>query len=441
VTSPLYRDLLWNFVQVASEDGFLRCEYASEEEFFLASGRLNELESSPAVSVKPFQPPRGLSKMRSREGMEATGEAPRRSIRFRTPDSLGEVEAVGKALWQALREPELPKPSDSPMRVKISSTSFAITDLPWECLTDSTGAPLALQSHVRLARSVPVRYPLAPLSATPPLIVLVVMPNPKDERLLDPYREIAAVNVRLLGPGYKLHVMEEPSVERLRRMLSDVQPHIVHYIGHSGSSAGEGSLILHDSQSYTYWLRSDELAAMLPASVRLLCLSTCITAQNYDIRGLSRFAHAPPDVPLPSVVLNQLPLDVSQEHVVQAFWSQFYESLHAEQGNVTEAHHRARVAASNASPNPAWTSFSLVIRDGDGVGFHLDPDVKAERHTAELEAFFRSRLANALTLRSGSLPNDTFELFNAASRGHALDSHEALARVGGAALPKKPEPR
>ena len=104
---------------------------------------------------------------------------------------------IGQELWRALpsaaTEPlrtALADPAAHP-RVRICTSSNLINNLPWEWLSDGL-APRA-QWRLRVSRSLPVLVPTPPLTITPPLRLLVVITNPKDERLLNSWQETDAI--------------------------------------------------------------------------------------------------------------------------------------------------------------------------------------------------------------------------------------------------------
>jgi hypothetical protein len=283
-----------------------------------------------------------------------------------------------------------------PRRIKVSAAGTVFDELPWETLTDGIGNPLALRPGLRLVRTVPVRFAAPPLSVAGTARVLLVVTNPRDEKLLDANREIEAVYQRLTQAPYEVRVLENATSRALAEELHAFSPHILHYVGHSGVSSGEGNLILHGADGGTEWLCATDLSRMLPLTVRLLCLGTCFTAPNYDPTGLPRFADAPASQALPTCVLNRH--GVSPDGAsVRAFWGHFYETLAATGGDVTEAVQAGRLAAHGATPLADWASFSLVVRDDTAAGLRLQAGGLAEEDLgAQIRAQFASRFANQM---------------------------------------------
>ena len=346
----------------------------------------------------------------------------------------------GQILWDALpfeaTEPlrALPKNSPRPWRLKISCDSLDVADFPWEWISDGTDPPFALRTNMRIVRSVPVRYPLPPLTIARALRVLLVLTNQKNEQFLDPHREIAAVKDRLILPDYQLHILDKPTLDALSNELATTPPDIVHYIGHAGLNYGEGNLILHGNTNRAFGFQRRNWHRLLPSSVRLLCLSTCFTATNYQLLGLPRLAYAPATLSLPTVVANQFPV---QEESVRDFWYRFYDTLTNSGGNVNEAVHFARIWLQGHTTTSAdWTSFILVLRDRTGQPFRFHRGMEAvnsEIINTELQAQFATELANKLAEQLRDLPTTEGEVPRGLreqlgrEQARALDLHAKLA--------------
>jgi hypothetical protein len=329
-----------------------------------------------------------------------------------TPRPSDPARSLGVDMWwnlpEEIRKAILSGSDTNPQRVAILSRSCGIDDIPWEWLGTPQGELIAALPSVRFVRLVPKLYVLPPLTVSPPLSVLIVVTNPKDERWLNANEEIDIIREGLTNANhYRVEVLYEPKVEKLAAILSDFKPEIVHYVGHSGISGGLGNLILHDDADGTRWLPASEIAAMFPSSVRLVCLSTCVTQKNYQLGGLSKFAHCDSEISLPTTVVNQYALGKNGARV---FWREFYPALCDIQGDVVEAFHNARmkVLAEDQDPWWCWASFSLVIRDGTGQPFRVAAatDKPKERFAAELQAQWSARLANDLATRMRGLGDD-----------------------------------
>jgi hypothetical protein len=314
---------------------------------------------------------------------------------------------LGRQMWASLPA-ELQAPLFAatdvahPFRLRINSTGSGVDEIPWEWLTMNHQRSFALDPAVRLLRSVPVPYPEPPLTVEPPLRVLLMTTNPRDESLLQAWVELDAIRAGLNDGGYAIRVLDETTRDALVRALAD-EPHIVHYVGHAAVGQGSGYLILNDRSGGSLWLSAAELARLLPPSVRLLCLSTCFTAPNYNVAGLPRLGHAAADLHLPTALVNQYA--VTQEGA-RAFWRRFYPTLLETAGDAVEAAHRARLDTVQASPSTAdWASYSLILRDRIGRPFRFDDAGvnNADRFASEIQAQFSARLASELAMRVNEL--------------------------------------
>jgi hypothetical protein len=386
-----YREQIWSISQDRSSEGLLIAAFDHEQELF-ELGR--EGKTTRGFPIDLF----GL--------MDRTDRSIPRWTKHRI--STDDSRRDGTALWEALPPPfqshlKQSGPDDRALNLKISSEVPGVADLPWEWLFDGTDPPFALRSGVRLIRSVPARLPVPSLSISPPIRVLLLVPNPKDERLLDAWTEINTVTTRLHAPDYEFRILEEPSLDMISDVFANWFPNVMHYIGHGGLTYGEGNLIFHGAEGRSRWIGATELSSLLPSSVRLLCLSTPCTTRNYQVLGLSHLGRAQGLVGLPTTVANQYPVD---RDTVRTFWQAFYSTLTERAGNVNEATHAARVAAAGADPAFAdWGSFSLTIRDQTGVPFDLGParTDPARRRKAELSAQFATQMANDLAAQVDAL--------------------------------------
>ena len=212
---------------------------------------------------------------------------------------------VGKQLWGALPEPvtgdmkarlDAAKPS-SPVGLELQFGSARAGDLPWELLADDDG-PLALRPVYRIRRTIPTRVAALPLTVRLPLRVLVVFTNPGDQNVLNRRDELDTVAgatwsaPAMSGRSSKRHPSPRSGRDSGGSLTSSTT------IGHGGLNQGQGNLILQDERQMTVWLTPAQAAGMLPPTTRLICLSTCATRPNYQVRGLLRMAHAPASVAL-----------------------------------------------------------------------------------------------------------------------------------------------
>jgi CHAT domain len=328
---------------------------------------------------------------------------------------------AGRLLWEALPEPVTKELSSwlerlradwsasdvdrpvLPVCLELCFTSVLARDLPWELLRDD-GGPVALRPGFRLRRVVPASIAAPPLTVRPPLRVLVVFTNPNGERSSRP-PELTSLTGAVEESGCLCRVCEEATLAAVLDGLA-WEPHVVHYVGHAGMNHGQGNLILRDEHNMTVWLSPEKAAGLLPATTRLVCLSSRVTQPNQQIRALARMAQAPATVNLPTTVAPQFAIDHQSADV---FWREFYGTLVGTGGDAGYAVAHGRRMVANASPTHAdWASFALIVRNGTTRPFRLatadlglegTADEVARRHALDVRAQFAARMANDLGAR------------------------------------------
>lgn len=385
--TTMHREMLWD-VRPTEERGIYRVSrFDSEEDCFAADyGRSGG--SSYEVQLG-----------------ELLADQPNRPARRRFAQTATEAEFVGRSLFQRL-PPQLTAPltdaGGPPLRLKVCSEDPSVNDLPWEWLSDGAKPPLAVRDDVRFCRAVPMQVPPPALTIDFPLRILVVVTNPKDERLLHSWREIdALVGGLAQGREHRSEVLDRPTLDALRGKLESFQPHVVHYVGHAGIAQGQGHVILHDDDGRSCWISAAAISAALPVSTRLLCLSTCFTVPNYQLLGLPRIAQVPSSVPLPTAVSNQYAVG-EDGATVRAFWTAFYAGLVQRGRDVIEAVHDARKTVYREWPASAdWASFRLTVRDRTGRPFRVQPQRPAGDEVIEVTETMTQTATEAASRRRG----------------------------------------
>lgn len=332
----------------------------------------------------------------------------------RAAPTLAELREAGAVLWRRLPEALVAATRDRSGgggRLRVSSEISAVSDLPWEWLTDANGA-----RPWTTVRSIPVVVTPPPLTVQPPLRVLVFLTNPHENSDLDIEREMAVVRPAL-GPNFEVRELLEATIEEATAALRNFQPHIVHYIGHSGVSHGGGSIMLRSSGRATHWVDAADIAPVLPLSVRLICLATCVSISNYNVRGLSWLAHAPGELKLPTMIANRYSVS---DAGARKFWLRFYADLIEASGNVASAFVHAQDEVLKRFPKKAdWGSFELIIRDGSGHPIRLREDEAPGRFAAEVQAQFAAQVANEIAQKAKVLG----ELASPSLKQHLSEEH------------------
>lgn len=295
------------------------------------------------------------------------------------------------------------RPATSAARLRLSLDSEVARDLPWELLVDSDLRFVGLHNDVSVIRDATRRYSCPPQPRSGPLIVLVVVSSPKTGPVLDVDREIEAVAPE---PSSEIQVecCSATSLEAFHAALDRVKPHVVHYVGHGGTAHRDGFVMFHEDRAdgrdgYTQWVTARQLADALPPSVRLLCLDTCVSRKNHDVRGLQRLAAAA--VPLPTTIAN---LHAVTDRGAKAFWRACHRALALGDGDVTAAVGAGKRDAAAAASTADWASYGLWLRDAGPGLFERGPVAELSGRD-DLEALYTVRLANDLAAAAGSVPS------------------------------------
>ncbi|MHC3471424.1 CHAT domain-containing protein [Streptomyces sp. 7R007] len=125
---------------------------------------------------------------------------------------------------------------EHPLRVRIDVGCPQLAPLPWELMrAGRAGRRLWLDNRVLLRRGRIMEHParITPVSPQGPLRVLLVVCNPEDPELLADC-ELAMVGAALADLPGRVHaeVIDGPSLPELVTALTQVRPHVLHFIGH-----------------------------------------------------------------------------------------------------------------------------------------------------------------------------------------------------------------
>ena len=173
------------------------------------------------------------------------------------------------------------------LRLILTSSTPAVAALPWEFLYDPSLAHfLALTPEIRLTRNLLSIRPVNPAPTGLPLRVLLGVAGPAHHAGqslfgLDVAAERALID-RVLSPlvaaGYLdiqscLLVQPTDLLDAVRR----IQPHIFHYIGHSGILGGQPLLLCGPTGGEAVPLLGPQLAATLSlaSQLQLVLLNSC----------------------------------------------------------------------------------------------------------------------------------------------------------------------
>ncbi|MEU6374330.1 tetratricopeptide repeat protein, partial [Streptomyces sp. NPDC046909] len=240
-----------------------------------------------------------LQRVRARvDGGLVTRQAPVGDEGGASAGVAGALVAVGKALGERfvhgdvasalVREAELARGRNAPLRIGVAVDDPRWVDLPWETLVvpgAGAGQPLVLAEHVQLYRRVQRESAPVALPVPGPLRILAVVASPESGggELLDYERELGrildAVDPARSGQGAYVRVLNWGSLAEIRAALEREQFHVLHLSCH----AGPGVLVLEDERGLVDRVDARRfMAEGLPSGrgVPLVVLAGCSTART-----------------------------------------------------------------------------------------------------------------------------------------------------------------
>jgi hypothetical protein len=246
----------------------------------------------------------------------------------------GRIAAIGKYLLQLLTDGGVGSAwqqarADAPGSLTVLDIRVReIARLPWELLTDN-GVPVVLPPGGGLVRA---RFPFAaaPEPTESPLRVLVVVGSAQPQLAAE--AEVAAIQRALSDSPWRAHteVLVEPSRAEFYERVEQLQPHVLHFIGHGRFAPGTESPVLDlmDAETGDRWTLSetDIRAGLLNWVPRILVLNACRTAEVAEQSGVWSIAEASTAAGMPAVVCMQGLVDSG---VAVRFSDEFYRALNA----------------------------------------------------------------------------------------------------------------
>ncbi|MEZ4614723.1 MAG: CHAT domain-containing protein [Caldilineaceae bacterium] len=227
-----------------------------------------------------------------------------------------------------------------------------------------------------------VRYPqqprpVAPLTVTPPLKVLVMISNPSDVAILDVEKEwnkVVAALEPLVGQGLvQLSRLEAATLFDLQRRLRLERYHIFHFVGHGGIDrrSGERVLYLEDEQGVSHPVSGSYLGTLLcdHPTLRLVLLNACEGARGETKDPFAGIAQHLAHQGIPAIIAMQFEI-TDQAAITLA--QEFYAAL-ADGYPVEAALAEARKAIFVMGNDVEWGTPVLYSRANDGFLFRVEP--------------------------------------------------------------------
>jgi AAA-like domain/CHAT domain len=263
------------------------------------------------------------------------------------------------------------------VRIKLRLTDAPdLASLPWEFLYDESQERfLVLSRETALVRYLEQPRPLAALTVTTPIRVLVMISSPRDCPPLNveaEWQKLLAAFGELPDGLVELKRLDRSSLIELDQQLSRQNYHIFHYIGHGvfDERAEESYLVLENEDGSSFEIAGDKIGVHLHnhPSLRLVILNACEGARASAQNVYSGLAQGLIRCGIPAVIGMQF--EISDQAAI-AFSSRFYDAIVRSQpvdAALDEAR-RAIHAAQNGGME--WGTPVLYLRAPDGKLFDV----------------------------------------------------------------------
>jgi hypothetical protein len=210
------------------------------------------------------------------------------------PQAIGDLlyralfSGVPGELWQRARG--MAEARDQGLRLELTMTlddpSLAkLARLPWELLYEQSARRFLFRGNRRLllTRSPEAFQPVSPLPVVLPLRVLIALAAPAGFVELDGPGEWQLVREAWAGRAdVAVTCLRQTTLKALREKLLEIDPHIVHVVGHGARlpASGEGAIVLEDETGGAHLVSGQTLADhLLDHHVQLAVLNACGTAR------------------------------------------------------------------------------------------------------------------------------------------------------------------
>jgi TonB family protein len=325
----------------------------------------------------------------------------RRSMRRAEAPELHAAKDFGGKLFSALFTGELIAQlrgsveqslnNDRGLRIRLRLTDAPeLADLPWEFLYDSAQNHfLTTSTETPLVRFLDLPQRIAPVRATLPLRVLVVIASPKNLKRLDAegeWQRLQDALADLLRGGHiVLERLPSATIDALRLRARGAPFHIFHFIGHGGfdTVAEDGVLQFEDDNGMSYPVRGEMLGMQLHdhRSLRLAVLNACEGARSSRQDPFSGVAQSLLQQRVPAVIAMQFEIS---DAAAKVFAREFYCAI-AEGNPVDAAVCESRKALFNEEFGQEWATPVLYMRSHEGQLFDLQGPAAAVLDTSSVD--------------------------------------------------------
>jgi TonB family protein len=381
----------------------------------------------------------------------------RRSVRRSDAPELRAAKDFGSKLFSAVFAGELIAQlrssveqslnQDRGLRIRLRLTDApALADLPWEFLYDAAQNHfLTTSTETPLVRFLDRPQRIAPLRATLPLRVLVVIASPRNLKRLDAegeWERLQEALADLLRAGHiVLELLPSATLDALRVRARGAPFHIFHFIGHGGfdNVAQDGVLQFEDESGMSHPVRGELLGMQLHdhRSLRLAVLNACEGARSSRQDPFSGVAQSLLQQRVPAVIAMQFEIS---DAAAKVFAREFYCAI-AEGNPVDAAVCESRKALFNEDFGQEWATPVLYMRSQEGLLFELQAPaagvsdvgarakerqrVEAESRAADLAAAERAAIAETERQAREKAERERFEYERKEAERRAAEKEKA----------------
>ena len=262
------------------------------------------------------------------------------------------------------------------LRLRFGDSAADLGDIPWELLYyKSLNRFLALSNDTPIVRYLELPERIEPLTAKPPLNILVMISSPSDQVQLDVEQEWSNVKKALAKHESKgtvtLTRLDNATLSSLQQQLRKKNYHIFHFIGHGefDKKEGDGTLLFENDDETTHAIAGSALGTLLSdqKSMRVVVLNACEGGRASRESQFAGAAQSLVQAGIPAVVAQQF--KVADDAAI-ALAREFHGAL-ADGFPVDAAVTEGRKAVAGLNDNVEWATPVLYMRAPDGQIFDL----------------------------------------------------------------------
>ena len=197
------------------------------------------------------------------------------------------------------------------VRLRLRIDPPELSRLPWEyCYDPKSRLFFAQDLNTPMVRYISSGYTPDVLASNGSLKILMVMAAPKNLPPLNMEKEEQvlrqALGDKLAKGQVELKILHNTTASKLQLTLAEMEPHVLHFVGHGEFRNGEGALILEDENQQAQRMTAGQLAMTLRhRGVRLIVLNACQTATGDEGDAFMSVAPALVLADIPAVIAMQ----------------------------------------------------------------------------------------------------------------------------------------